>query len=189
MVYLISGFRYNEKTGTFQSLTLLSGLAPPAGYSWLHENHCPQNINCFHDYEEAFKYARSNNKPVIIDFTGWACVNCRKMEENVWNNNEIFDLLNSDYVLLSLYVDDKQELPKEEQFEFISVTGNKKKVKTIGNKWANLQTETFNNNSQPYYVLMSPKEELLNTPRGYTPDINEYRDFLECGLDAFKSNM
>ncbi|MCI5057416.1 MAG: thioredoxin family protein [Flavobacteriales bacterium] len=188
VVYLASGFRYNEKTDTFTSLSLLSGLAPPAGYSWLHPNHCPQNINCYHDYEEAFKAARAQNKPVIIDFTGWACVNCRKMEENVWNDPKVFSLLNNDYILLSLYVDDKQELPEDQQFEFVSITGAKKRVKTIGNKWANLQTETFNNNSQPYYVLMSPDEKLLNRPRGYTPEIDEYLGFLNCGLDAFKSS-
>src|SRR5690606_94153 len=108
-------------------------------------------------------------------FTGWACVNCRRMEENVWVKPEIFDRLNDDFVLISLYVDDRKELPETEQFEYVTSDGRKKKIKTIGNKWATLQTETFKNNSQPYYAIISPDEKLLNTPVGYTPDVSEYR--------------
>jgi thiol:disulfide interchange protein DsbD len=146
------------------------------------------DINCFKDYEEGLAYAKANNKPIMIDFTGWACVNCRRMEENVWVKPEIYNRLNNDYVLISLYVDDRKELPAEDQLEYETNTGRKKKIKTIGNKWATLQTETFQNNSQPYYVLMTPDEELLNVPVGYTPDVEEYKSFLDCGLDAFESS-
>lgn len=185
-------------------LKLISGFPPPMFYTeWQRggENsgtllkeeegndaaHCPHHINCFHDYEEGLAYAREKNKPIMIDFTGWACVNCRKMEENVWSDPRVLDLLKNQYVLISLYVDEKTELPEGEQYE-VEVGGKKKKIKTIGNKWSYLQTSRFGNNSQPWYVLMNTKEELLNAPKGYTPDINEYISFLKEGIDNYQSN-
>lgn len=110
VIYLARGFVYNEQSKTFSPLSLLSGLAPPVGYSWIHSNHCPSNLNCFHSYEEGLAYAKQVNKPIMLDFTGWACVNCRKMEENVWNKPEVFKLINENYVLISLYVDDRETL-------------------------------------------------------------------------------
>lgn len=184
VIYLIPGLT-NTK---YANLKLLSGFPPPLFYSvYEKESNCPLDINCFKDYEEGLAYAKANNKPIMIDFTGWACVNCRRMEENVWVNPEIYNRLNDDYVLISLYVDDRKELPEDEQFEYNTEDGRKKKIKTVGNKWATLQTETFRNNSQPYYVLMTPNEELLNVPVGYTPDVDEYKEFLDCGLDAFET--
>lgn len=185
--YLGSGFRYNESSSTFTSLTLLSGLAPPAGYSWMYPSKCPLSLNCYKDYEEALAVAQKLKKPLFIDFTGWACVNCRKMEENVWVDPEIFQRLNEDYVVVSLYVDDKKPLPEDQQESYVTIDGRKKKIRTVGNKWSTLQTETFMNNSQPYYVLLSPEEELLTTPVGYTPEAEEYRNFLDCGLDAMRN--
>ncbi len=183
VVYLLPGLT-NTK---YANLQLLSGFPPPLFYSvYEKDSNCPLDINCFKDYEEGLAYAKANNKPIMIDFTGWACVNCRRMEENVWVKPEIYNRLNDDYVLISLYVDDRKELPEEDQFEYQTNTGRKKKIKTIGNKWATLQTETFRNNSQPYYVLMTPDEKLLNVPVGYTPDVEEYKSFLDCGLDAFE---
>lgn len=187
VAYLGSGFRYNEKTHTFTSLTLLSGLAPPAGYSWIYPNECPLNLNCFHDYDEGLAYAKKTNKPIMIDFTGYACVNCRKMEEHVWSKPNIFKLLNEDYVLISLYVDDRKELPDSLKEVYETSQGRKKKIETYGDKWATFQTETFANNSQPWYVLLSPDEKLLNKPQGNTPNVDEYHEFLQCGLDGFKS--
>ena len=122
----------------------------------------------------------------MLDFTGWACVNCRRMEENVWDNTEIFNRLNEDFVLISLYVDDRKKLPEEEQREIVTQNGKKKKLRTIGDKWATFQTETFRRNSQPYYVLISPDEKLLNNPVAYTPNVQEYKAFLDCGLAAYK---
>ncbi|MEM1323794.1 MAG: cytochrome c biogenesis protein CcdA [Bacteroidota bacterium] len=184
-IYLASGFRYNEKTETFTSLTLLSGLAPPVGYSWIHPKECPNNLDCFKDFDSGWAHARETGKPIMIDFTGYACVNCRKMEEQVWPKKKIIDYLKDDYVLISLYVDDKLELPESEQVTVEKQTGGKRKLRTYGNKWAHFQTEFFKNNSQPYYVLLSPDGTLLNAPVGYTPDEDEYANFLECGIQSF----
>jgi thiol:disulfide interchange protein DsbD len=185
-VYLVSGFRYDEKVGTFHSLTLLSGLAPPAGYSWIHPNDCPQNLNCFKDLDAGMAYARENNKPILIDFTGHACVNCRKMEENVWPTAPVYPTLSKDYVLISLYVDDKRELPEDQQIVVNTTNGYTRKLRTIGNKWSHFQTEYFATNTQPYYVLLTPNGQVLAQPRGYTPDEATYGAFLNCGKAAFK---
>jgi thiol:disulfide interchange protein DsbD len=106
------------------------------------------------------------------------------MEEHVWPDSEIFEMIENDYVLISLYVDDSKALPEEEQVDYTSKNGKVRTLATYGNKWSTLQTETFAINSQPYYVLLSPDGRLLNHPRAYTPDVDEYRNFLECGLDA-----
>jgi len=184
-IYLASGFRYNEKTESFTSLKWLSGLAPPTGYSWIYPKDCPNNLDCFKDLETGWAYAKEVGKPIMIDFTGYACVNCRKMEEHVWPEKKVYDYLKEDYVLISLYVDDKKELPESEQITVEKTSGGKRKLRTYGNKWAHFQTEYFQINAQPYYVLMSPDGTLLNTPVPYTPDVDEYANFLECGLKIY----
>ncbi|TBN02353.1 thioredoxin family protein [Hyunsoonleella flava] len=186
VIYLASGFRVNKQTNTFTSLTLLSGLAPPVGYSFLYPNDCPNNLDCFKDLKEGLAYAKKANKPVIIDFTGLACVNCRKMEEHVWPENTIDNYLRNDYVLISLYVDDKKELPEEEKIYVKRVDGGTRKLENYGHKWAHFQTEFFQSNSQPYYVLLDADgKKMLNTPVPYTPNEKEYAAFLECGLEVF----
>jgi len=187
VVYLGSGFRYDEKAGTYNSLSLLSGLAPPAGYSWIYPSKCPQNLDCEKDYEKALARAKAENKPLFIDFTGHACVVCRKMEEHVWPEEGIIELLDEEYIVVSLYVDDKMDLPKELQEIIVSQkTGKTKNIVSYGDKWSAFQIETYEVNSQPYYVLVSPDEVLLNTPVPYTPDADQYRSWLECGLDAWE---
>lgn len=187
VIYLFSGFRVNEKTDTYRSLTLLSGLAPPAGYSWTKPSKCPLSLECYKDYEEGLAVAQRKNKPILLDFTGWACVNCRKMEENVWVQPEILKMLEEDFILISLYVDDRDELPEDEKIEaYLTSRGNIKTIETIGRKWHTFQTENFEINTQPYYVVISPDEKVMNTPVGYV-DRKEYENFLRCGLDAFKS--
>lgn len=189
-IYLISGFRVNEETGTYQPLKLLSGLAPPVGYSWIYPNECPNNLSCEKDYMEALARAKRENKPIMTDFTGYACVNCRKMEEHVWSRKDIFDLLNEKFIVVSLYVDDNEkELPDDDPAKgiFTSTKTNKARdIQTYGDKWSALQIETYTNNSQPWYCLVGPDETLLNVPRGYTPDADEYKAWLECGLEAFE---
>ena len=175
-------------------LRIISGFPPPEFYKeWIatggnsgeaHAESCPHNLNCFHDYEAGMAYARQTGKPVMIDFTGWSCVNCRKMEDNVWSQPQILKLLSEDYVLISLYVDDKTPLPEAQQF-VSSFTG--KKVKTTGNRWSELQSRIYQTNSQPYYVLLDHDGKLLAVPRGYTPEADEYRKFLEEGICRFKS--
>ncbi|MEL4308618.1 protein-disulfide reductase DsbD family protein [Joostella sp. CR20] len=143
----------------------------------------PNDIIAFTDYEDGLAYAKKVKKPVLIDFTGYACVNCRKMEERVWSDPSVLSVLKSDIVLISLYVDDKRELPEGE--EVVSeITG--KKLKYIGQKWSEFQTLRYKANAQPFYVLMDLNEENLNAPVGYTPDIEEYLAWLKDGIGNFK---
>jgi thiol:disulfide interchange protein DsbD len=145
-------------------------------------------VNCdkpLTDYDEALAQAKKLNKPIMIDFTGWACVNCRKMEENVWTKPEVKKMMEN-FILVSLYVDDKKNLPASEQQVYLSKNGNKIKITTVGDKWGTFQTENFNASSQPLYALVSPDEKLLNNPVGYTPNASEYAFWLECGWKTFK---
>ena len=184
VVYLIPGTMKNPTW----NLSLLSGFPPPQFYSiYEKDTDCPLGLNCFKDFDEGLQYATKNNKPILLDFTGWACVNCRKMEENVWVENNIYNLINDDYVLISLYVDDKKELPEKDQFNFIKKNGRLKKIQTIGDKWATFQVINFKTASQPYYVLMSPNLEILHTAQQYT-DKDTYHNWLKEGLEKFKNS-
>jgi len=167
-------------------LKLISGFPPPEFYKeWktTKTGDCPHDLACFHDLDEGLRYARLQHKPVMIDFTGWSCVNCRKMEDNVWSDDKVLKRLSEDYVLISLYVDDKQQLPEGQQT--VSATTGKK-IKTTGNKWSDLQANIYNTNSQPYYVLLDNKGKILARPRGYTPDIKEYLSYLDEGLCRYE---
>jgi len=163
-------------------LNFFSGFPPPKFYSLKETKSAIEPIK--NDYAAALAKAKAENKPLMIDFTGWACVNCRKMEENVWPDMEVLQRLSEKYVIVSLYVDDKKELPESEQF--VSEIFQGKKIKTLGNKFSEMQAKYFGANTQPYYVLVSPNEQLLTNPRGYTPDAKEYVSFLDCGLNAYK---
>jgi thiol:disulfide interchange protein DsbD len=186
-------------------LKLISGFPPPSFYTegWSYrpagiqneagsvagvqdnDFHCPHDLDCFHDYDEGLAYAKRVNKPIILDFTGWSCVNCRKMEDKVWSDNQVLGLLRNDYVLISLYVDDKTSLPKADQFVSV-VTG--KEIKTIGNKWSDFQTTRYQTNSQPYYVLLDNDGNALLPPKGYDTSVEGYVDFLQVGLAKFEEN-
>ncbi|WKD85767.1 Thiol:disulfide interchange protein DsbD [Polaribacter huanghezhanensis] len=184
VVYLIPGTMKNPTW----DLRLLSGFPPPQFYSvYEKDTDCPLGLNCFKDFDEGLQYAKENNKPILLDFTGWACVNCRKMEENVWVENDIFTIINEDYVLISLYVDDRKELPKGAQFNFIKKNGNLKKIETVGDKWATFQTVNFKTASQPYYVLMSPDLKILHKAQQYT-DRDTYYNWLKEGVERFKKS-
>ena len=174
--YLVSGLTFKTP------LNILSGFAPPSFYSLYEtEGDCPLNLNCFKDFEEGLAYAKKTNKPILLDFTGWACVNCRKMEENVWSDPEVYKALKK-YVLISLYVDDRKALEENEQFVFIKQNGNTRPIKTIGAKWATFQAVNFNTSSQPFYVQLSPNLEVLNKPEKYT-DKTTYLNWLKSGLN------
>lgn len=140
-------------------------------------------IITFTDYDKGLAYAKEVNKPVMLDFTGFACVNCRKMEINVWSDEKVLSVLKNDVVLISLYVDDKRELPKEQQY-ISKETG--KEVVTIGNKWTDFIITRYKTNTQPYYVLTDLKEQKLNEPISYTPNIDDYLAWLKDGIAKFK---
>lgn len=143
----------------------------------------PLNLNPFFDYEEGITYAKKVNKPVLIDFTGHSCVNCRKMEATVWPDNKVLSLIKNDYVLIQLYVDDKTELPENEQY--ISKFSNRK-ITTIGGLNSDIQATHFNTNSQPFYVLQNPvSEKELVTPKGADYDVDSYYNYLQSGLSVF----
>jgi thiol:disulfide interchange protein DsbD len=170
---------------SYANISLVSGFPPPVCYSvYTTPVNCDEPLK---DYAEAVALAKKQNKPILVDFTGWACVNCRKMEENVWTKKEVQELMEK-YILVSLYVDDKQLLPVEQQLVYITKSGAKTSIKTIGNKWSQFQAENFNVSSQPWYVVMSPDEQLLTSPIGYTPSSSEYASWLSCGLKAFEAS-
>ena len=145
--------------------------------------HCPHDLSCFFDLEEGLAYAKKVGKPVMIDFTGHSCVNCRKMEATVWADPAVLKRLREDYVLISLYVDDKTPLPADEQY--VSKFSGKK-IKTVGNLWSDYQASTFNINSQPYYVLMDHDQTLLVAPTAYDPSVAKYLEFLDGGKQVFQ---
>ena len=175
--YLFNGLVSKENT-----LTLLSGFPPPAFYSiYTTTTDCPLGLDCYKDFERGLAVARLQSKPILLDFTGWACVNCRKMEENVWSKPAIFSLLNEEVVLISLYIDDRTALPEKDQFNFQYSDGRMRSINTVGEKWATFQSLNFSTASQPYYVLMQPDGTLLNTPIQYT-DADTYLAWLKDGL-------
>jgi thiol:disulfide interchange protein DsbD len=168
------------------NLSLLSGFPPPQFYSlYEQESDCPLGLDCYKDFDEGLAKAKKVNKPILLDFTGWACVNCRKMEENVWSEPDIYQLLKDDYILISLYVDDnKKLLPTDQQFDFLKQNGNLKKIRSAGDKWSTFQVINFKNASQPYYILLSPDLEVLNSAQQYT-DRDTYYEWLKDGLESF----
>jgi thiol:disulfide interchange protein DsbD len=185
---LISGFPppmfYSESPngiGGGNSLAALPGQEIPEGAD---PEHCPHQLNCFHDFDEGLAHAKKVNKPVMLDFTGWGCVNCRKMEEQVWSDPRVLEILREDVVLISLYVDERERLAEEEQF-VSDLTG--KKIKTIGNKWSEFQIRHFASNAQPQYIILDHQSmEPLNGTTAYDPDIDYYIEWLNNGVKAFK---
>ncbi|GLU44631.1 protein-disulfide reductase DsbD [Allomuricauda sp. NBRC 101325] len=170
-------------------LKLLSGFPPPSFYSVVEtESDCPLGLDCYKDFEEGVAHAQEVNKPILLDFTGWACVNCRKMEENVWSDPSVYELLKEEYVLISLYVDDRKELPETEKFDFKYDSGRIKSIETVGQKWGTFQTINFNAASQPYYVLLSPNMEVLNDAVQYV-DVETYEAWLKSGLGKHQLTM
>ena len=202
MALLVTSFTIYMIPGLFGApLKLISAFPPPLTYSesptgFFGNNSVSEKealpdgakygehgIITFTDYDKGFEYAKSVNKPILIDFTGFACVNCRKMELNVWSDPKVLQILKNDVVLISLYVDDKRKLPKNEQY-ISKETG--KEVVTIGNKWTDFIITRYKTNSQPYYVLTNLNEENLNEPVSYTPNISEYENWLKEGISKFK---
>ena len=165
-------------------LKFLSGFPPPTHYSVFSDKNEAHGLqaNVVNDYEKALQLSKQENKPILIDFTGWACVNCRKMEENVWTDPAVMSFIQNNFILVSLYVDDKALLPVDKRFTYTTKTGDKKEITSVGDLWATFQAENFNQSSQPLYVVMSPDQKLLSNPVGYTPNATEYLNWLQCSI-------
>ena len=145
--------------------------------------HLPHGLQGYFDYEQGLACAKATNKPIFIDFTGHGCVNCREMEANVWSDPRVLRILQEEYLIIALYVDDKTELP---QNEWVTSTYDNKVKKTIGRKYADFQITKFNVNAQPFYVLMGHNNEVLVQPRAYNLNVDEFVAFLEQGVKNFK---
>ncbi len=175
--YLFLGLVSKDNT-----LKLLSGFPPPAFYSVYNTaSDCPLGLDCYKDFAQGLAVAKQQNKPILLDFTGWACVNCRKVEENVWSQPNIYRILNEEVVLISLYVDDRSALAQDAVFNFQYPDGRVRTINTIGEQWATFQSLNFNAASQPFYVLMEADGSLLNAPIQYT-DATTYLKWLKAGL-------
>lgn len=169
------------------NLRLISGFPPPLCYS-VYENpvNCKRGFKPLeNDYEAALARARKENKPVLIDFTGWACVNCRRMEESVWTNPLVDSLMKHEFVVVSLYVDERRNLPLAEQTTVRVANGKEKSIVTVGDKWATFQTENFGATSQPQYAIISADEKALTKTKFYTPDAEKFAEWLQCGIETF----
>jgi len=184
-IYVAQGIPMNRAS----SLQLLSGFPPPASYSLFESTNTTNtglHAQVVNDYGKAIEMAKAANKPLLIDFTGWACVNCRKMEENVWVDPAVKSYIEENFILVSLYVDDRANLPIEKRFTYTNAAGQSKEIKTQGDLWATFQSENFKQVTQPLYVVLSPDQTLLSNPVGYTPNIQQYLEWLQCSVKAGK---
>ena len=180
--YLFLGFVSEEN-----KLRLFSGFPPPEFYSLAASpSDCPLGLECYKDFEQGRQAAMRSGKPILLDFTGWACVNCRRMEENVWADPAVFELLNERYILISLYVDDREVLASDQQFNFQYPDGRVKEINTVGKKWATFQAINFNTASQPFYLQMTSESKLLNSPIQYT-DKATFETWLRQGLERISA--
>jgi thiol:disulfide interchange protein DsbD len=182
-IYLIPGLT-NTKSA---NLKLVSGFPPPLCYSvYKHPVNCAEKYEPIKDYNLALIRAKKENKPILIDFTGWACVNCRRMEEKVWTNSVVDSLMRNEFVVVSLYVDERKQLPLVEQTVYKFSDSTEKRIITVGDKWATFQTRNFKATSQPQYAIISADKIALTKTKFYTPDANEFIQWLECGLDTYR---
>jgi cytochrome c biogenesis protein CcdA/thioredoxin-related protein len=182
-IYLLPGLT-NSKAA---DLKLISGFPPPRAYS-LYKTDKGKSVifePIHNDYEGAMKLAKEQNKPVLIDFTGWACVNCRRMEEKVWPDVTVDSLMRNEFIVVSLYVDEKKKLPLSDQKVEKLSNGTEKSIISVGDKWSTFQIENFGATSQPQYVMLSPDQIALTKTKFYTPGSKEFIKWLECGLNTF----
>lgn len=171
----------------YANLTFISGFPPPLWYSIYAKNSdCILNLNCTKDYETGLKMAKEQNKLILLDFTGYACVNCRRMEEKVWTDPQVYKVLREKYIIISLYVDDKNLLPADQRFTFTGKNGLERKIRSVGDKWSTFETENFRENSQPLYAILNTDEILLSHPAPYTPSAKDYLQWLQCGVSVLE---
>ncbi|HMM11715.1 MAG TPA: protein-disulfide reductase DsbD family protein [Bacteroidales bacterium] len=169
--------------GTAQWKSQLEQCEPP---KYADKLHLPHGLEGYFDYEQGVACAKALNKPVFIDFTGHGCVNCREMEANVWSDPRVIQLLQDEFVIIALYVDDKTSLPES---EWVTSTYDGKVKKTIGRKWADFQISKFNVNAQPFYVIMGHNGEVLVQPRAYDLNRDAFVKFLQDGLKSFREGQ
>ena len=184
IIYLFPGLTNTR----FASRALISGFAPPLSYSIYKEHVATGQVapDVVNDYDQALALARSQHKPILLDFTGWGCVNCRKMEENVWSKPGVKALIQDEFILVSLYVDDRKALPERQQFIYSQSSGDLRRIVTVGDKFSVMEAENFGSVSQPLYAIISPDQQLLNRPIGYTSNSGDYADWLRCGVTAYR---
>ncbi len=197
-IYLTLGFRVNPETETYLTPRLTSGLTPPGNYNFFlkppdldpiikdkYDSYtwCANNIPCFKDYYQGLAYAKEVNRPLLVDFTGEGCVNCRKTEDYIWVDPSVRQTLSEEYVLTSLYVDVRKKL----DHVYLSDRGDEGivKLRNVGNLWSDFQIKNFAQNSQPLYVLMDTDQQVMSAPRGYREGVKSYKSFLDCGLTEF----
>jgi len=183
-IYLLPGLT-NSK---WADLKLISGFPPPRTYSLFQVNKSHSGLfePMHNDYAGALQRAKKEHKPILIDFTGWACVNCRRMEEKVWPDKTVDSLMRNEFIVVSLYVDERKNLPLAEQTVEMLSNGSEKSIVTVGDKWSTFQIENFGATSQPQYAIISPDEKALTKTKFYTPDPEEFINWLECGLETYK---
>ena len=170
----------NAKPGSAATSSISTLCDPPKYADFLH---LPHNIQGYFDMKQALACAKQQNKPVFVDFTGHGCVNCREMEASVWSDPEVLKRLETDFVVVAIYVDDKTELPESDWY--VSKNDGREK-KTIGKQNADLQVAQYGSNSQPLYVLLSPDGKLLTQPRSYNLNVQEFVQFLDEGKAKMK---
>lgn len=183
-MYLLPGLTKSK----WAELRLISGFPPPLSYSLFDKQQESKRIfkPLHNEYETALQRAAKTDKPVLIDFTGWACVNCRRMEEKVWTDPRVDSLLRHAFVVVSLYVDEKVKLPVSARQLVQMPDSSMKLIETVGDKWASFQVQNFGATSQPQYVIIDAKEQLLNRPKFYTPNPEAFIEWLHCGLEAYQ---
>jgi thiol:disulfide interchange protein DsbD len=188
---IISGFPppdfYSESPEGFGNTTISSSTTSNTNHADLPKNmhKGPNGIPAFNDYYLALDYSKKINKPLMIDFTGWACVNCRKMEGQVWSNPEVKRRLSEDFILVSLYVDDKNSLPDSLKAE-VNWSGSKRTLRKIGDRWSFLQNTKYQSSTQPQYWIIDGDENHYSNSTSYDPDIKKYVDWLDKGLAKYK---
>ncbi len=186
-LYLIPGLT-NSK---WADLKLISGFPPPrTTYSIYNSEEKKEGLfePLQNDYAKALELAMKEQKPILIDFTGWACINCRRMEEKVWSDPRVDSLFRTNFIVVSLYVDERKKLPLDKQIKIVTSANQEKSIITVGDKWSTFQTENFGATSQPQYAIITADEKLLVHTKFYTPDADEFLEWLQCGLSAFEKN-
>ena len=174
--YIGSGFAGNN-------LKVINGFPPPTHYSILTNEVHQEGIS---DLDEGIALAKAQQKPILLDFTGWTCVNCRKVEQNIWTDPKVAEVLKNEVVLVSLYADENEKLSEEDEYYSDNL---QKTVNTIGEKWTDFEATTFGKISQPLYAIISPEGQLMNSPIAFTNSVQDYLDFLDCGINTYNKEF